>query len=505
MSTFEQLIEKLVTIKTDLEAIDLTKEKDIAKIESMGKKPITGIDSVVVDKGFTEEHLEATIDMFKIANDRVGEYDKKQDIEAGKKAQGDPTKLKEISDRIKARQAVKEAIQGKYSELSMKKAVMDKYIVKYDHTHLVERQNRKKDANKKKISDNQVKLSQIADFKNQVSGELGVIQTNLALIEELNQLRKLAKDIETREANLNNARNQGYDPDLIKGLEDDLKQSKTNLKAKTAEITKKHKGVTLDPNDLVNSINNAENTANDTITTMKEKIKGKAQASDKDYIKIEISEKLDETFSDNKAFVKVLDATTKELDAENITLGLENNKIAENVGQIELGTKLKENPTRGINHSEITDEDIQAKIDSDSSIQALIPALSDKEKKQEVYKSLIEGAKYKSKLLHPIAAFKARFSKKTMEEWENVTYKDEMKQRAREAIEAERKAEAETNTKAVKLATSKEEAFRKGLFAHIMGSTKAEVEQMNKDADKNPGAVLAEAYAQVQDDDEPTN
>lgn len=500
MSTFEEIVGKLATIKTDLDAIDLTKEKDLAKIEKMGKQPITSIDNVIGDEGFREEHLEATIEMFKDASNSVGAYDKKQDIEAGKKVQGDPAKLKEISDRMKARQTVKEAIQGKYSELSMKKAVIDKYKEKFDPKHLVERENRKKDANKKKIEDNQTKISEIAEFKNKVSGELGVIETNLALIEQLDKLEKLAKDIETRENNLNNAKTQGLDPDLIKGLEEDLNESKNDLKVKTAEVTKKHKGLALDPNDLVNSIGNARTTAKNTIAKEKDQIKNKAQASDKDYIKTEIYGKLDKAYSNDEAFIKVLDGTTIELDAENITLEMENEKIAQNVGEIELGTKVKESIANGTMHPEITDADIQAKINSDSSLQALIPALSDKEKKQAVYESLVEGAKRKNKFLHPIAAFKAQFSKKTMQEWENTTYNDEMKRRAIELIEEERGA----NLKALQTADSKEVAFRKGLFAHVMSSTKAEVEQMDKDADKNPGTVLAEAYAQVQDDDEPT-
>ena len=75
-------------------------------------------------------------------------------------------------------------------------------------------------------------------------------------------------------------------------------------------------------------------------------------------------------------------------------------------------------------------------------------------------------------MAHPILAWKANFSKKTMEEWENKTSQ---------------------------FTQSKEEAFRKELFTKVMGAKPDEVKQLKDGVNKKQGQkFLEEIYDKVE-------
>lgn len=498
MSILGEINVLLADIQKDLDAIDLTKETDLGKIRKMGTVATTKVDEAVTREDFGDYQLTATLEMFKTASDKVGAYDKKQDIDAAVK---NPSKMKEITDRKNAREGVKKSIQDKYQELSMKKAVIDKYAEKFNPEFLVERQNDKLEANKKKMQENKTRMSEISDFKNKVSGELGTIQTNSDWLKELEQLETLAKDVDTNQKALNEAKKQG-DQDMIEAFENEFNARMDSLRKRTSEVTKKYKGVTLDAtntNTLKASIALARTIAESSIKTAESGIKNKAQASDKDFIKNDIYQRLDKAQSD-KEFLKVLATAKKELVVENLTLDSQNARIGNNVSQMELGIKVKESGTVGVPIAEPTKEEIEELIRNDKSIRDLAPALTKETLQQQVYNSLADGHRGIFGR-HPIAFLKSRFSKKAQETYME-SYEKKMREEATKKIKEQRKAEAETNKQAAKTVDSKYAEFRKGLSAYVMGAEKADVEKMDKDAEKAPGAVLAEAYAQMPDDDE---
>lgn len=73
--TMQEILNALAMIQQDLKKIDLSKDKNVSETEKAADTAIKGIDKVSVDKGFTEEHLNATIDMLRNANTEVEKYD----------------------------------------------------------------------------------------------------------------------------------------------------------------------------------------------------------------------------------------------------------------------------------------------------------------------------------------------------------------------------------------------------------------------------------------------
>ena len=504
MSTMGDIVASLAAIKKDLELIDLTKEMDVKKIQGMATKPISEMDKTIAREDFEEEHLDSAISMFGEANTKVEAYDGKQDIEEAKKAK-DISKMQEINDRMKARKSVKESIQGKYQELSSKKAVIEKYKTKFDPKRLVEREEGKLEANNKKIDANKTRMAEIKDFKNKVSGELGVIKTNSALIKELEKLEKLAKDIADKEKKFSEAKSKGFEKDLLAGLEEDLNSSKADLKTKTNEITKKYKGVTLDNSsdaNLIASISTAKGNAENEMNTAQTGIVKKLSGAEKTFGYTDGFEAimLDKIKSAKPEDIeKIFDSTRDGFEAENINLGIENDKISENVRDMQRGIQVKADGTRATTVGEPTEAEIQAKIAADPSIRALAPVLSEKDKTQKVFES-IKGGLFKNStnpILHPIASLRARFDKKAREMWQ-TSYDKDMRKKAIEAIKNAKQEEIDQNTHAAGVVDSKEAAFRKSLFSVVKSADAATIEEMDKNADKAPGATLVDVYNEME-------
>lgn len=503
MSTMGEIVGILAGIKKDLDAIDLTKEMEVKKIQGMATKPISEMDKAIAREDFEEEHLDAAISMFGEANTKVEAYDGKQDIEEAKKAK-DINKMQEINDRMNARQSVKKSIQDKYQELSSKKAVLEKYKTKFNPKSLVEREEAKLEANNKKIEANKTRMAEIKDFKNKVSGELGVIKTNSALIKELEKLEKLAKDIADKENKFNEAKNKGFNKDLLAGLEEDLNNSKADLKTKTNEIAKKYKGVTLDHNNLLTTIGAAKVNATTEMISAQAGIEHKLNGSEKAFGYTDGFE----TIMLNKIrgakpeeIEKIFDSTRDGFEAENINLGIENDKISENVDNMQRGIKVKAAGTRGTTNLEPTEAEIQAKIAEDSSIRALAPVLSEKDKTQKVFEH-IKGGLFKNSanpILHPIASLRARFDKSARKNWED-SYNRKMRSEAYKAVKAAKEAAANEEKHAADVVDSKEAAFRKALFSVAKKADAAAIEQMDENADKAPGAVLVDVYNEMEEE-----
>ena len=78
MSTMSGINTILGSIRDDLQAIDLTKETDLNKIQKMGTEPIGKVESVVTKDGFGVKELKTTVDMFKEANDKLVVLKRKQ-------------------------------------------------------------------------------------------------------------------------------------------------------------------------------------------------------------------------------------------------------------------------------------------------------------------------------------------------------------------------------------------------------------------------------------------
>lgn len=497
MSSLTEIIFKLSDIQKDIEKIDLTKETDVKKIGDMANKPIKGIDEVIKRDDFNENHLKATVEMFKNANDKASAYDKQKDIDELTKNASDLTKVKEINERMKARDAAKKSIQGKYDELSKKQAVIEKYMEKYDPQYLVKKQNDKVDANKKKIEQNNTRISEIADFKNKVSGELGIIKNNLDLIDELNKMQDKLKEIETRENNLISIK-ATLDPDGLKAMEDNIKKDKNDINKKAGELAKKHKGIALDTSDLKTSISTNIKNAETNITNQKNSIKTKIKGSEKKYnytngFENLINEKVTDAGTDNKKFVEIFDNARKDLEKENMNLDFENGKISENVETLELGEKVRKDGKPVSTILGPTDEEIQEVIENDPEFKALVPVLTNKEKSQVIYNSLIEGKKSKSPFLHPIAFLKSRFDKEAKENW--VLYDKDLKQKAIDKI----KAEGIKKSNAAKMANDKRKAFSKSLMDMVKTASADEVKKMDENAEKAPGDLLVDVYDKMDD------
>ena len=191
----------------------------------------------------------------------------------------------------------------------------------------------------------------------------------------------------------------------------------------------------------------------------------------------------------DKEYVEVFNDAKRELEAENIDIEFENDKISENIETISRGKEALKTGTltRSTgNTPEPTEEEIQDVINSDSEIRALAPVLTDKQVKQRVYESLTENKKGK---FHPILFLKSR-GKKAQEEWKK-SYEKEMREKAIEKIKNEKRE----NSRAAREVDSKRQKFMDSLFAHVMNADSKSVTKMDEDIEKGKlGDTLTKVY-----------
>jgi hypothetical protein len=484
----------LAGIQNDLKAIDLTKEKDIKKIEEM-KKPTTEIDNAVARDDFKEEHLDFTLDMFKEASDRVGAYDFQQERDEAKKATA--AQKKDITARITAKQDVQKSVKGKYDELSRKKDVIAKYKGTYKTEEFVNRQNRRKKALEDEIAINNGKLQDLEGFSQSVKVPVKEIEDNKTLIEELKKLSKLEAAVKTLKSELARMKKDGDHQMLIDDQQKEVDTAETSLNNKVAEVSGKHKGIKLNIKTLSADISAAEKTAKNNIKNAKQTVKNTAKISDKEFIKNTIHSRLDAAKTDEE-FLSVVRNARVELTSSNEQLSNTRDEIEDNVKTLEFGETVRTAPTTG-GPAPITESEIRAKIQSDSTIQTLAPVLSDEEKTEKFY-SAIKGGLFKnseSPILHPIAFFRSKFDKKGKENW-HADYEKEMIEAARKAIEEERRAQGDARKAASDKATEKESQYDRAMFLRIMRADSAKVTQMGEDIENNnAGKHIAETYEDI--------
>ena len=491
--TMQEIVTALAKIQGELNAIDLTKDKSADEIKKMASNPTQQIDKITRDKGFTEEALDATIKMFDTANKKVETYDptKERDEAIRNKA-----KRKEILDRVKAKEEVKQKIKGKYDELSKKKAVLSKYKEKFDPEYLILREERKLDLNDKKIETNEHRITEIIDFKDKINNELTDINNNLVLIKELEELKKQFQQLEDAKADFNAEKAKpDADKDFIKQYEVLIKTQETKFNSAYKRVTDKYKTLSIDPNNMSASITNSQNNAKTNINNAKTKIEGKLTNSEKIYgytaeFETYMKNKIASTKTDEE-YVDVFDEAEMELEAENINLDFENAKISDNIEMMEKGQEILQNgkPKKYV-EKEPTEEEIEDLINSDSEIRALAPVLTDKEMRQEVYKSL---TKDKNGKLHPILFLKS-FGKKAQSQWKE-SYEKNMREKAIEKIKTTKREAAKQTTKEVEAVESKRQKFMDTLFVNVMSADSKKVDKMDKDIEKGkPGETLTKVY-----------
>ena len=491
--TMKEIVSALAKIQGELNAIDLTKDKSADEIKKMATNPVQQIDKVAHDKGFNEEALDATIKMFENANKKVETYDPTQERA---KAIQDKTKRKEILDKVKAKEEVKQKIKGKYEELARKKAVIDKYKEKFNPEHLILREERKLDLNDKKIETNEHRITEIIDFKDKINNELTDINNNLILIKELEEQKKQFKKLEDAKADLNAEKAKpDADKDFIKQYESHIKNQEAKFNDTYKKVTDKYKTISLDPKDISTSVTNAQNNAKTNINNAKTKIEGKLTNSEKTYgytagFETYMKNKIASTKTDEE-YLDVFDNAEMELEAENINLNFENDKISENIEIMEKGQEILKNgkPKKYV-EKEPTEEEIEDLINSDSEIRALAPVLTKKEMRQAVYSSL---TKDKSGKVHPILFLKS-FGKKAQSQWKE-SYEKDMREKAVEKIKTTKREAAKQTTKEVEAVESKRQKFMDTLFVNVMSADSKKVDKMDKDIEKGkPGETLTKVY-----------
>lgn len=489
--TMQEILNALVTIQQDLKKIDLSKDKDVSKMEEAADKAIKGIDKVSVDQGFTEEHLNATIDMLRNANAEVEKYDPNKEKA---KIVGNMSKRDEILKNVRVKEAVAKKVKGKYDEFNKKKAVIEKYKEKFNPDDLTKREQDRYDVNEKRMKANEDRRREVIDFTDKVNGELTEINENLAVVNELSKLKEQSKKLEDLKTELATEEAKAdADSGLIDIYKQSIKKQETQLNDSYKKITDKYKTVSLDPKNLEVSITNAQNTARSNIATARTKIDGTLSNAEKKYnytagFETFLQDRINAARTD-KEYVEVFNEAKRDLEADNIDLRFENDKISENIETISRGKEALKagTPTRGTGRiPEPTEEEIQDVIKSDSEIRALAPVLTDKEMKQRVYESLTEDKKGK---FHPILFLKSR-GKKAQEEWKK-SYEKEMREKAIEKIKNEKRE----NSRAAREVDSKRQKFMDSLFAHVMNADSKSVTKMDEDIEKGkPGDTLTKVY-----------
>lgn len=489
--TMQEILNALAMIQQDLKKIDLSKDKNVSETEKAADTAIKGIDKVSVDKGFTEEHLNATIDMLRNANTEVEKYDPNKEKA---KIVGNMAKRDEILKNVRIKEAVAQKVKGKYDELSKKKAVIEKYKEKFNPDDLTKREQARYDVNENRMKENENRRKEVIDFTDRVNGELTEINENLTLVSELDKLKAQSKKLEDLKTELATEQAKAdADSGLIDIYKQNIKKQETQLSDSYKKITDTYKTITLDPKNLETSITNAQNTAKSNIAAAKAKINGTLTDAEKKYnytagFEIFLQNKINAAKTD-KEYVEVFNDAKRELEAENIDIEFENDKISENIETISRGKEALKTGTltRSTgNTPEPTEEEIQDVINSDSEIRALAPVLTDKQVKQRVYESLTENKKGK---FHPILFLKSR-GKKAQEEWKK-SYEKEMREKAIEKIKNEKRE----NSRAAREVDSKRQKFMDSLFAHVMNADSKSVTKMDEDIEKGKlGDTLTKVY-----------
>lgn len=501
--TMQELLSKLQNIQIELDAIDLTKDESVSQINKMATKPISHTDEIIKDESFRGDALDATVKLYKKASQKVESYDPKEDK---KRAIGDKKNRVDILAKAQARERVKSTIVGKYEELSRKQDVISKYKEKFDPEHLVKRQERKQNINKDKINANETRIREVADFKSRVDPELTEIRRQADLVDGLEKLEKQFKELEDAKADFNAEKvRPDADKDFIEQYQEDIKNRETQFKDNCTRITNLYH-IKLDPNDLKNSIKTEKSMATQEIEDQNGNILDKLDGAEKkygytsgfeDYMRESLKKRLQLAIREED----FIDART-ELEAENMNLDFENDKIAKNIETIHRGKEILEEGTltelTEYVNEEPTEEEIQSVMESDSEIKAMIPVLTDKEMRQKVYESLTKDKKGK---IHPILFLKS-FGKKAQAQWREETYENDARAKAIEKIKNSREVEASDVTEKVSVVESKRQKFMDSLFTHVMGADNKTVEEMDKNVDKQPGKVLSEIYNDMEKDDD---
>ncbi len=493
--TMQEILNALATIQQDLKKIDLSKDKDVSKMGESADKAIKGIDKVTVDQGFTEEHLNATIDMLRNTNAEVEKYDSNKEKA---KIVGNMSKRDEILKNVRVKEAVAKKVKGKYDEINKKKAVIEKYKEKFNPDDLAKREQDRYDVNENRMKANENRRREVIDFSDRVNGELTEINENLTLVNELSKLKEQSKKLEDIKTELATEKAKAdADSGLIDIYKQSIKKQEIQLNDSYKKITDKYKTVSIDPKNLEVSITNAQNTARSNIATARTKIHGTLTNAEKKYnytagFETFLQDRINAARTD-KEYVEVFNEAKRELEAENIDLRFENDKISENIETISRGKEALKagNPTRGTGENpEPTEEEIQDVINSDSEIRALAPVLTDKEMKQRVYESLTEDKKGK---FHPILFIKSR-GKKAQEEWKK-SYEKEMREKAIEKIKSEKRE----NSLAANKVDLKRQKFMDSLFTYVMNADSKTVNQMDQDIEKGkPGDTLTKVYDEME-------
>lgn len=497
----EEIIKALAQVNEDLKKIDLTKEKDVSKISKMATDPIKGIDDIAIDETFNGDALDEAIKMFGEASKKVESYDASKDAFSQMKDDGsNKDEVKKVTD---ARSDVKSKISGKYDELTKKKAVIEKYMGKYNPEELIRRQNSKKELNKDNIEKANKMIKCIKDFKSRVKGELDEIQKKSNVIKELANIEKQAKAIQAKENKIAMMKAQGYD---VKALEDEVSQEKTALSTKCTKLKEKDSSLVLDSKDmttLVTQISAEKTKAENAIVNMKGEIDAKLVSSEKNFGYVEGFESyMQAKFSGitGEEYPRALDDAEIE-NAEVSELTNENKKIDENTDTLQKGVQVIESgSTRKYTDVEPTEEEIQAAIAADPTLGNMLPAtLDEKDIRNKIYEHILESKGIEAKGFHPIAKFRARFDKKAEENW-RAAYEKPLRDAAIKKIKDERRQAATKNDTLAKHAESRQTEFVTKLRQYVMGLDKDEVEQMEQGKDKGIG--LSKVYGEMDKDDD---
>ena len=498
---FAQINAALDGIKADLDKIDLTKE--VEKAKAAADKAISQMDKISREENFQEQNLDTAVDYFKAASDRVESYN--PDDERAK-AISDKANRDKILSAAKKKAEVKEKIKGKYDELVQKQKVIAAYKEKFSVGHLIDRQKSRLDANKKRIEQNKTRMIEIADFRRKVQTELETIGNNLVAIKELKELESLNKKLKDLKARL--AREKAI-PDVDQGyiarFEKKVELEEAKLGEKSKKFAEKYKKLRIDPNNLEVTIPVAKQLLETDIFLAKTQIGEKLTGAEQKYgyttgFETFINGKIAQA-QDDSEYVKVFDNARRELETENINLGIQNDKINEDGRTMARGQKvIDEGASRIYRDEEPTEEEIQKVIQADAEIKALAlpPELTKKEIRQEVYKDLVGDRRGR---FHPILFFKS-FGKKTQQAFKDKR-KQQMNDRAIEKIKKAKRAEqVKEDERTATAVESKRKRYMSELVKLIMQSDKKALEQMDNDAEKAPGAVLTQVYDQVEKDDD---
>lgn len=484
--TLEEINSELVKIMGLIDNINLSKEATPEQIKKMADMPISRVEKVITDKGFTEETLDTAINIFGQAKAKVEQYDAKEEYD---RAASDKAKRQEILGRVKAKTEVAQRLKGKYDELTRKKDVIEKYKEKFDIKHIEQREERKLLANNNKMASNEARWQEIQDFKGRIGQELANIGNSLAAIKELDTLEQQLKKLEDARDDLEAERKDpNADKSFIAHLESKIKESESKFNENVKKITEKYKSFNL--NDIQGSIASIKASEEGKITAEKSKIDGKLTDAEKKYgyktgFEDSIRGKIDAAKNDEE-YAKVFDNAQMELSAENYTLQFANDKVNNNITSIRQGEKEKQEGEAGDSKEEPTEEEINEVIESMPTSKAL--SLTGEELEDAVYKYLVEQKGKDPNKNHPILKWMSKWQGK-QDEWRK-SYEEGLRTEAIKKIRE--KKESAVN--------SKREKFMTSLLTRVMKADDKTIKQMDEAAERNPGQVLEDIYKEMDDD-----